>query len=365
VNKGEKLEQWRRQWKGHKGCLPEDVLLRGQTALDWVMPAIACGGVTAGWDGRVEADKQVVVRIYEPGAAARTPAPEEADAARQERVRRILAGEPLKKMEGKAQDTRADESVKRLRTRITGKYAQEALTKSPAVRTVTFLKALQGEEEREVIPMDGMEAIAEAEGAVEGDGRAAEEAKLRGIATHRMLELLNFAAVAEGKSPELQMGEMVHARTLLKEEAERADMAGIQWFLEKSTVGKRLIAAARKEITGHGVQIRRELAFTWAAPVGNEGSSDPHDWPTIRGVIDVLVTDQEQRAAEIIDYKTDSLRMWERRLPEYERQMTYYLRAASEILGFEVERAVLVFLTAREEREVTIHQPRMHSDSRG
>jgi ATP-dependent exoDNAse (exonuclease V) beta subunit len=66
----------------------------------------------------------------------------------------------------------------------------------------------------------------------------------------------------------------------------------------------------------------------------------------------LLVAHPGERRAEIVDYKTDSAFTWERNLGEYERQMGYYLRAASEILGYRVERATLLFLGARREVEV-------------
>jgi ATP-dependent exoDNAse (exonuclease V) beta subunit len=66
----------------------------------------------------------------------------------------------------------------------------------------------------------------------------------------------------------------------------------------------------------------------------------------------LLVAYSGEKRAEIMDYKTDSVGTWRGNLPEYQRQMGYYLRAASEILGFRVERATLLFLLAKEAVEV-------------
>jgi ATP-dependent exoDNAse (exonuclease V) beta subunit len=67
----------------------------------------------------------------------------------------------------------------------------------------------------------------------------------------------------------------------------------------------------------------------------------------------LLLVDVAGRRGEIVDYKTDAVRRWEGRVEDYQRQMRYYLAAASEILGFGVERATLVFLSARREIVVT------------
>ena len=132
------------------------------------------------------------------------------------------------------------------------------------------------------------------------------------------------------------------------EEAGRADLVGIEWVLTTG-VGKRVVVAAGDK----GVRVRREIGFAWSAPVvGGEESGDPVDWPTVRGTIDLLLAHPGERRAEIVDYKTDSAFTWRKNLPEYERQMGYYLRAASQILGYRVERATLLFLSAREVVEV-------------
>jgi ATP-dependent exoDNAse (exonuclease V) beta subunit len=75
----------------------------------------------------------------------------------------------------------------------------------------------------------------------------------------------------------------------------------------------------------------------------------PEDLSTIRGVIDVLLVDPASKSGEIIDYKTDSARLWEGRVDDYRRQMRYYMAAAGDILGFPIQTATLVFLAARQE----------------
>ncbi len=177
---------------------------------------------------------------------------------------------------------------------------------------------------------------------------------MRGIATHRILELLDFVRCSTGGEIVEQIARLVENKRVPAEEAAAADVAGITWFLTESEAGGRVIEAARRRAGGEaGVHVRREIAFTWSAPVTEaERQGDAADWPTIRGTIDLLVVDAVGKRAEIIDYKTDSVGTWEGNLPSYERQMGYYLRAASDILGFGVERAAVVFLAARRSCEV-------------
>jgi ATP-dependent exoDNAse (exonuclease V) beta subunit len=197
------------------------------------------------------------------------------------------------------------------------------------------------------------------------DSDRAEAARLRGIATHRMLELLEFSHCGTAEALARQIEELCAAKRLTAEEAGRADLDGIRWFLWESVAGDRLRATAQEIVADQVakrtpiLQIRRELPFTWLAPphsasVKTQDSSDPADFPTIRGIIDVLLANTGARSAEILDYKTD--RLWQPRLEEYRRQMGYYLAAASDILGFPVARATLVFLAPR--REVVVEASR-------
>ena len=150
VGKGERVVRWREQWKGHTGPLPEDVILKGQTALDWVMPAIAGGGALLGWRGAcgskvgmgdlgAEGVGGVVVTMHAPdeGSVEARRVIEDSP-AHLERVRRIVAGEPLNDVAA------PDEKVSRMIARVTGEYAHVALAREPAVRTVTALKIVGG-----------------------------------------------------------------------------------------------------------------------------------------------------------------------------------------------------------------------------
>jgi ATP-dependent helicase/nuclease subunit A len=369
VGKKDRVDGLRRQWRGHDGPLPEDVLLRGSCALDWLLPALACaatGGEPSDpaalqtcWDPPAAGGEQVVVHFH-PRRADGDPVATAA-ASPDDRIARLLAGAPLADAEATAPPP--DPAVARLITRVTGVYPHAAVAAQPAVRTVTFLKTLAdgfGEEAPAADLPDDLAGVSiDSEAA--RDPAAAEAARRRGVATHRILELLDFADVASPAAVDAQIARLVDRRALSADDADRADWHGIRWFLARSAAGRRVVAAARHladtPAAAGRLLIRRELPFTWVAPTGPHPSAAPADWPTVRGVIDLLLVDLDRRTAEILDYKTDSTRLWQSRAPDYERQMHYYLRAAADILGFPVRRATLLFLSPQVELEVSLPHP--------
>ncbi len=243
--------------------------------------------------------------------------------------------------------------------RVRGIYPHAAAATRAAVQTVSFLKTLRETQspDAEAAPVVAPEfeslALAGDRAGLPRDSAAAENARLRGTATHRVLELLNIGACDSAAAVTAQVDLLVQSHRLSSGERDQADLAGIQWLLLESQSGRRLRAAA------HGssnIILRREIPFTWTGPITDDSASaDPADWPTVRGVIDALLVNPEAASAEIFDYKTDGTFLWQSRLEDYRRQMRYYLRAASEILGFPVSRATLLFLSAKTEHEVLFH----------
>ena len=68
--------------------------------------------------------------------------------------------------------------------RVTGVYGHQGLAERAAVFTVSELRAI-GEEGEEIVRRELVKVVS---------GVGAEEARLRGVATHRVLELLDFGA---------------------------------------------------------------------------------------------------------------------------------------------------------------------------
>ncbi|HUO09188.1 MAG TPA: helicase-exonuclease AddAB subunit AddA [Phycisphaerae bacterium] len=331
IGKAGWLDSKRAEWRGETGPLAEDALVRGRSFLDWIVPALASSDMRIQWpDDAALCDPQVTITLQRNTSTSvrETSAENESN----EFIEHLLAGEALlpKRV--------LSEQAESLIAHITGAYPHADMAAQPAVFTVSELKKL-GAEEAEAPGRPLLPAVA----------LAAEESRLRGIATHRVLELLDFTAVIDEKSLAGQVARMVEEKRLAAEDAERADLGGIVWLLG-TPAGKRVGEAASDK----SARIRREIPFTWSGPLEiAAGSTNSADWPTIRGTIDLLLVHPASKSAEILDYKTDSPRTWQKNLPDYERQMGYYLRAASDILGFPVTRATLLFLTAREAVEIT------------
>ncbi len=357
LRKAGEIETWRKAWKGYAGPLPEDILLKGRRALDWLMPALAMASgprLSVAWQeagGNAEiaskSTAQVIVTLHGDAESATRPdarAPS-ADAAR------ILAGLPLS-------DAPDESHIAALVQRVTGTYSFEKLAQRPAVQTVSFLKTLAEDRDaaEEAVPISGVHEEWDADARADDATRPAQAdaARLRGLATHRVLELLDLANCGTPQELDEQLAGLLKANLLTQPEADRADWPGIRWFLWHSATGARLAAAAR-EAAGSArstQQLRRELPFAWIGTL-DSSPDDAQDLPTIRGVIDVLLVDLAGKRAEIVDYKTDSARLWESRVEDYRRQMHYYMAAASDILRFKVEKATLVFLAAQREIEVS------------
>jgi ATP-dependent helicase/nuclease subunit A len=374
VNKASDLEKWREPWQDWRSPLPEDMLLKGTRPLDWLMPALAADKPpTPGADLPV----QVTVHAPEPVTAAslqETPV--------SETVAHLLAAEPLPA----TSDPRVDHLIKR----VTAVYPHEAATRQPAVQTVTYLKSLAddrasageisalapsgnsgqrgnaGQPPRAQPTPSTLEFPATPEDTAETAKRA-EAAKQRGIATHRILQIIDLAAATTPAALDTHLQALIAAQQLTADEAARADLAGIRWFLFESQSGRRLstlaqqIAADLRANFTPTRTIRREIPFTWLAnpsllPTQSSvliPQSLPADLPTIRGVIDLLLANPSAHTAEIFDYKTDSPFLWQSRLDDYRRQMQYYLAAASEILAFPVTQTTLIFLAPHTEVVVT------------
>jgi len=319
IKNAEELARALTAWRDHDGALPADELMRARTFMNVLLPALA---PIAG------EDDNATVRVFVENA---TPlcrsdaAPAEPDA----RQAKLLAREPLS-------DAGPDAAAEAVIRRITGVYAHDALTRQPAVQTVSELKELvnAGREEGDRDDTDDLKhELVVTLRAAGGHARA------RGIATHRLLELFDFAntpATAEGVQGAL--AKLVADKKIAAEDAAHVNVSSVVRFFA-GPLGQRLRGA------GAGKQMRRELAFTYVSPDAvSVMSDDPRDWPTIRGVIDVLLLDGPE--PEILDYKTDSPETWQQNAPMYREQMRHYLRAAGAILGTPVRRAHLAFLAA-------------------
>lgn len=332
------LGKIRDTWTGFPDDLPKDVLLNARRFIDWLLPALASSNLRIQWpaefaSGSPIAQPQVVVSLREMSSLLQALSPPPA-ALEEATIQKLLAGEPI--------DAVDDSAVSDLLAlRLTARYAFDPYTQQAAVVTVSELKKHLDSLDPES-PVDA-QISAPIIRASSAPTLSSDQARARGIATHRVLELLDFRALAAGASVDQQISRMIVDGALLDADAPLVDRAALNWFLSTPLAARLLEAACGKS----SLELQREIPFTWISPSLPLTSTDPEDWPTVRGIIDALLIHRDQRTAEIFDYKTDALHAWQTRVPEYRRQMRYYLRAAADILGFPVTRASLIFLTAR------------------
>jgi len=363
VNAADKIDACRFEWQGHAGPLPEDHLLRATTPLDWLLPALAAassknsGGTSlhVSWNGAApfgEADVSLFLHPADASGGSVADAAESPDHALAE----LFADPP-------SAPGAIPEETTRLLARVMATYPNAALTRQPAVQTVTFLKSQSPQmAEPEEAPPVLAESLAEV--SVDTADREArqEAARLRGIATHRILELLDFTDCATPGAIDAQIEAFLQSGKLDPDQAGAADRTGIAWFLTASAAGRRLRDAAGRIAAGdRTLTILRELPFTWTGSLQVENQKSKienlSDAPTIRGVIDLLLIERVPDApptAEILDYKTDSTFTWQQNQEAYRRQMHYYLQSAGDILRFPVSKATLIFLSPKAEIVVAL-----------
>ena len=147
---------------------------------------------------------------------------------------------------------------------------------------------------------------------------ASKAAKLRGTATHRILELLFDLThcLPHPASPPNRLPSS--PKKTSSPPINPPPTSRIQWFLWHSSIRPTNHAAAQKIAAGDtSLKICRELPFAWTVSHNSPNTQhsapstplirlDPADHPTIRGIIDLLLLNPTSRTAEIFDYKTDS-----------------------------------------------------------
>jgi ATP-dependent helicase/nuclease subunit A len=193
------------------------------------------------------------------------------------------------------------------------------------------------------------------DGATErGELPAVIDARQRGTATHRILECLRFANLHTTNPAvyDTEVAELLRLGLISPNDHELADHAGIRWFLQQDIAQALYPKAHNLPLLTHtGPQLYRELPFSLPLPAAALPNSPPEenlsplDCLTVRGVIDAVVIQPE--GAVIMDYKTDQAHLVDQHLPVYQQQLRYYARAIEQIAGIPVNRAHLIFLTAR------------------
>lgn len=212
--------------------------------------------------------------------------------------------------------------------------------RTPAVASVSLAKqrARAAEGGDETATVAGASASWPEPGIEAADGRAL------GTACHRFLQHVPFAALTAADRVDAAVRQLVQTGRLSAVEAELLPQADLAWF-GATDLGRALEAA--------GDHVRRELAFTYAAPWPSDD-----DRMLLRGVVDCLL--ERPDGLVLLDYKTDRRRDaadWQQRIAGYATQLQLYGLATAELFARPVRRMVLVFLRERELVEVPWRRP--------
>jgi ATP-dependent helicase/nuclease subunit A len=332
-------ERWRGRWSDHRGPLPADTVLSGRCLVDWIGAVACCAPGECG----------EIIRCIPHGSAevaqwqvpTRQRQPDDPADARRAALTRL---EPLDPAPPPHAD--ADEVI----ARLSFEYPYQRYAKLGAVRAVTAGEAEQpahASEATAASPASRREPALPLPKFLAGD-QATSPTDI-GAATHLVLQHLDFSRPLDAADLDAQVAGMIDRRLLDEHAATLVDRGGIRWFVG-TDVGQLLRANEGR--------LLRELPVYYAAESqwsdDNAGAAQPDalDRVMVRGRLDVLVPGDD--GLTIVDFKTDAVGAdaVAARVEHHRPQVEQYRRAVQAITGRPVARAYLVFLSAREIREV-------------
>ncbi|MBE3519218.1 MAG: helicase-exonuclease AddAB subunit AddA [Firmicutes bacterium] len=341
------------------------------TYLDWLVPCVlGCGGfdrrhlaggkreflVGAGAVASPGADAPAVLQPplfkVQLWGGGRYPLPGHSIAEGEGGTAPEIAWETLTRLELPQSPPDAD-ILGEVARRMEWRYPFRHLTEIPGKITVGELQARLDSEDEDA----WVRSVAAPFSLPRGPGDSDREAPavMRGIAVHRLLAHINLGVEQDESTLSSEIQRLVEIGILTADEASFIDTAMLLDFF-RSPVG-RFIRERRDKV-------KREVPFTLRLPAAlfsksppdSTGTLDGSDYVVVQGTIDVLVVGDE--GLEIIDYKTDraSRESTDALVELYTPQVSWYALAAETILRRPVTRARLVFLQAREERDVPFRE---------
>lgn len=163
------------------------------------------------------------------------------------------------------------------------------------------------------------------------DGEAAKErmaaAAARGTAVHKIMELMDFRSVHSIKDAEAYIGQLCDKGIVDREMAARISPWMIFNFC-KSRLGVRMAAAAKNQ------KLYREQQFMLGVKAEEIFDTKSRETILVQGVIDACF--EEDGKLVIVDYKTDYVKDEAVLIKRYEKQLAYYEKAASRLMGLPV-----------------------------
>lgn len=306
----ETLEKYLQVEGGKKEALPSSYVRGANSYLDWLM---LC---------REGIEEAVDIRIYG-----------QADLIREEekkQTKALLLEEAFENLE-----TIEDEEMRAL---IGKAYEHTADIELHTKMSVSELKALHPGEE---ILLPGLEPLYE----VEREGKklteepevlkeagrekkapekpALQDKSARGRAYHRVLELMDYAAVRDQKSLEDFLKRLQEEKRLSEEERTLVKTSDLLRWL-RSDLGRSFQKAYEEGRLG------RELRFIMGVPADELGLAQSKESILVQGIIDAYI--EYEDSVIIVDYKTDRVEDGQELRLRYAKQLEYYEKALQRIL---------------------------------
>ncbi len=323
------IPRWEKQWTGHDGALPADVVADAGRIIDWIGPVAA---MTADQEKPIFQTTQYAVetvRQWKNPRFVRKPL--------SDRQQRMVEMRPLENAPPPTAEAR------QVIERFEKVYPFEAFTRLPAASSVTAL--VKGGQEAPIGAAGGDDAkmARKLDWPRFFQKEAAPKATDIGNATHAVLEYFDFAEGADPAAIERQIQSLVDRKLLSGEDARLVDREAVAWFLE-TDVGRL--------IRENASSLLREAPFALLQAAEGTAGGEAGDRTMVRGRIDLLV--ETPPGVVIVDYKTDRVsgEALEQRVELYGRQMKLYAAALEEVARKKVSGIYLVFLAARQVRLV-------------
>ena len=233
------------------------------------------------------------------------------------------------------------EAAKELERRLAFVYPHQAAVELPSKVTATELK---GRYERDPDAADLLKPKSWSfRMPTLGEGERGLTATEKGVATHLVLQYMDFAKAASRAGIRAEVERLCAARFLSKREAEAVNTAAIE-RLFRSELGKRMLRAEKP---------LREFRFSLLLDADRLYPGAEGEQLLLQGVVDCCL--EENGELVIIDYKTDSVRTEEEieeRADLYRGQLLAYAEALSRIFRKPVKEGVLFFLAPGKEVRV-------------
>lgn len=327
-NLDEKLSRIR-QKKTEKEALSFGTLSRASSYLDWILPALACGGGCPSF----------MVRTVDLNEIVRRQTEEEAEGLF---TKQILQNWNTEKV--------YDQEMKELlREQFTYRYPYPDLEGRKLKFTVSelkkreYLQELSREdpqetgqllyEEPEMVPL--LPRFRSAQKELTGASR--------GSAYHRVMELLDFTKEYDLDSMKSEVESMQRSGRLTQEMGACIRPEDILAFVETKS-GRRMQEAARNR------KLFREQPFVVGMDLQElyqESSIEEQETVLVQGIIDVWF--EEDDGLVVLDYKTDKVSAGGQLVEKYHAQLDYYARALEQVFGKPVKEKIIYSFELEEE----------------